>query len=162
MNAVSSESSEQVINTILPTVNGSNGTVKRKLEEPVKVHELGIEKRQLIPGGRKNCHCLQNGMKQGNIVLLAKTKEGQGWIIFFPSKKKNLLHALTSLNIYGIGKNPDGGEVVVKAEVIKARGHSNLKELLLDIKDPALNLEEIPNPDKKTGEISAFFISVLL
>jgi|AntRauTorckE6833_2_1112554.scaffolds.fasta_scaffold48176_1 hypothetical protein len=131
-----------------------------KLE--IMVHELEIEKRQLIPNGRKNCHCLQQGMKPGSIILLTKTKAGREWLIFFPSKEKSLLHALTHLSFFGIDKNLDDDQeeiqiVAVRAESIAARGYADLREMLLNIKNPELNLEEIYN--EETREISAFYLS---
>lgn len=143
--------------TLKQTKNG-NGTALSIENLTITTHELGIERRELIPNGRRNCHCLQSGMKPGSIILLTKTIEGQEWIICFPSKKKSILYPLTYMTFYGIGENNDGDEVAVRAETIEARGHANLKELLLSIKDPEMKLEEIIN--EKTGEISAFFLTI--
>ncbi|MEX2369047.1 MAG: hypothetical protein WD552_01475 [Candidatus Paceibacterota bacterium] len=154
-------SSEQITSTTLP-INEVDGAVKRRPEVGTTVHELEIEKRQLIPNGRRNCHCLQSGMKRGNIVLLVRTKEvrteeEQEWIIFFPAGNKNLLPPLTYLTFHGIGEKDDGNEVAVRAEAIEARGYSSLKELLLGIKEPRQTVEEIL--DEETGKVAAFYIS---
>lgn len=138
-------------NTVLKqtdTLSNGNGT---KTQFGLVVHELGIDKDELIPRNCKNCHCLQTGIKKGRLILIGETRGNQQWIICMQPKNKNILTSIDHLQKNGISEDRD--ETATKAKLIRIGGYDSLFSLLNEIKDPNLMIHEVMN---KEGNLAAF------